>query len=216
MLTLYIGNKNYSSWSLRGWLACKQSGLPFAEHLFPLWTPEHDDLRRSGRLPAGKVPTLWDGDVCVWDSLAIVDWLADRVGRDVFWPADEAARAFARSISAEMHSGFAALRNQAGMNIRRRVPNHMLDSDAVADAARADALWSEARTRFGAGGAFLFGKFGAADIMFAPVVTRFVTYGIPMSDVSRAYADAIYAQPFMAEWLAASTVEPWVIEKYEV
>ena len=216
MLKLYIGNKNYSSWSLRGWLACKQSGLPFAEHLFQLWTHEHDEFRTSGRLPAGKVPALWDGDICVWDSLAIIEWLADRVGRDVFWPEDLAARAFARSISAEMHSGFVALRNQAGMNIRRRVANHMLDSDAVADAARADALWTEARTRFGKGGDVLFGKFGAADIMFAPVVTRFVTYGIPMSDISRAYADAIYAQPFMTEWIAASAVEPWVIEKYEV
>lgn len=216
MLKLYIGNKNYSSWSLRGWLACKQSGLPFEEHLFQLWTQEHDELRASGRLPAGKVPTLWDGDICVWDSMAIIDWLADRVGRNVFWPEDDAARAFARSISAEMHSGFAALRNQAGMNIRRRVPNHRLDSDAVADAARADALWTQARTRFGKGGDFLFGKFGAADIMFAPVVTRFVTYGIPMSDISGAYADAIYAQPFMAEWVAAAAVEPWVIEKYEV
>ncbi len=216
MLTLYIGNKNYSSWSLRGWLALKQSGLPFEEVVVPMWTADHDKLVASGKLPANKVPVLWDGDTCVWDSLAIVEWLADRVGRNLFWPTDDAARAFARSISAEMHSGFAAMRNQAGMNIRRRVVGHAMDIDAVADAARVDALWTEARTRFGAGGDFLFGSFGAADIMYAPVVTRFLTYGIPMSDVSRSYSDALCAQPFMADWIAASAAEPWTIDRYEV
>ena len=214
MLTLYIGNRNYSSWSLRGWLAVKQSGLPFDEVLVPMWTPEHDAIRASGKLPAGKVPVLWDGDICVWDSLAITDWLADRVGQDRFWPADPAARAFARSMAAEMHSGFAALRNQAGMNIRRRVPGHVLDEAAQADAARVDALWNEARTRFGAGGPYLFGQWGAADILYSAVVTRFVTYGIPMSDVSRAYADAVQAHPHMADWIAASHAETWVIDKY--
>ena len=216
MLTLYIGNKNYSSWSLRGWLACKQSGLPFNEVVAPMWTAEHDALRASGKLPAGKVPVLWDGDICVWDSLAIVEWLADCVGRDRFWPQDDAARAFARSIAAEMHSGFPALRNQAGMNIRRRVPGHVLDADATADAARVDALLTEARTRFGSSGDFLFGAFGAADIMYSAVVTRFVTYGIPMSDQTRTYAEALYAQSFMAEWIADAEAEPWVIERYEV
>lgn len=220
MLKLVIGNRAYSSWSMRGWLAAKQSGLPFEEELRQMWTPEWDVRRDTDPLFAaptkGQVPILWDGDVAVWDSLAIIDWLADRVGRDIFWPADPAARAFARSISAEMHSGYQALRNDCGMNVRRTFPGFTVSEAARADADRVDYLWATARARFGQNGSYLFGDFGAADIMFAPVVTRFRTYGVAISPAAQAYADAILAHPWMVEWLAAADAEPWIIDRYEI
>lgn len=215
MLKIIIGNKRYSSWSLRGWLAVKQSGLPYEELVLPLWTAEYDAAKRDGLLPSGKVPTLWDGDIAVWDSLAIVEHLAERAGRDRFWPADPHARAFARSISAEMHSGFAPLRQQCGMNLGRRYPGFEINPEALADIARVTNLWTEARERFGNGGDYLFGAFGAADIMFAPVVTRFVTYDVTLPDVPRAYVEAMTAHPFMREWQAGADGETIVIEKYE-
>lgn len=214
MLKIVIGNKRYSSWSLRGWLAVKQSGLPFDEVVVPMWTKEHDRLRASGLLPSGKLPTLWDGQVPVWDSLAIIEYLADRVGRDAFWPFDDAARALARSIAAEMHSGFAPLRQHCGMILGERYPGFALTPAVEADVARIEALWGEARARFGGAGPYLFGAFGAADIMFAPVVTRFVTYDVPLGDVSRAYVDAMTSNAWMMEWAAGAAEEPWVIEKY--
>lgn len=215
MLKIIVGNKRYSSWSLRGWLAVRQSGLPHAERVIPMWTDAYDAAKAEGLLPSGKVPTLWDGDIVVWDSLAIVEHLAERAGRDRFWPADPAARAFARSIAAEMHSGFAPLRRQCGMNLGRRYPGFELDPEALADIARITNLWTEARERFGTGGDFLFGAFGAADIMFAPVVTRFVTYDVALPDVARAYVDAMVAHPFMREWQAGADAETIVIDKYE-
>lgn len=216
MLKIIVGNKRYSSWSLRGWLAVKQSGMPYEELVLPMWTPEYEAAKAQGLLPSGKVPTLWDGDIAVWDSFAIVEHLAERAGRDLFWPAEPAARAFARSIAAEMHSGFAPLRQQCGMNLGRRYPGFALNHEALADIARIANLWTEARERFGTGGDFLFGAFGAADIMFAPVVTRFVTYDVALPDVPRAYVGAMTAHPFMREWQAGADAETILLDKYEL
>lgn len=216
MLKIIVGNKRYSSWSLRGWLAVKQSGLPYEELVLPMWTPEYDAAKAEGLLPSGKVPTLWDGDIPVWDSFAIVEHLAERAGRDVFWPADPVARAFARSIAAEMHGGFTALRGQLGMNLGRRYPGFAVNAEAQADIARVVTIWTEARERFGTGGNFLFGGFGAADIMYAPVVTRFVTYDVALPEVARAYVEAMIAHPFMREWQAGSDAETIVLAKYEL
>jgi glutathione S-transferase len=215
MLTLYGANKAYSSWSWRGWLAVKQSGLPFDDVVIPLRSPAFEAAKASGKLPGGKVPVLWDGDICVWESLAIVDWLADRVGHDRFWPADDAARAHARSAAAEMHSGFTALRGRCNANLRKVYPGFALNDGAKADTARIDALWCEARARFGRGGDFLYGAFGAADIMFAPVVTRFKTYDVTLSRVAQAYADAVLAHPWMIELYAAGNAETEIIADYE-
>ena len=217
MLKLFIGNKAYSSWSLRGWLALKQSGLPFEEITVPLYDEAWDRRREGDEFApsSGKVPILWDGDIVVWDSLAIVEYCAEKAGRDRFWPADDGARAMARSMAAEMHSSFAALRREHSMNVRVRVPPRALSSDVQADVIRIVQLWAEARARYGGTGPFLFGTFGAADIMFAPVVTRFVTYSIPLPRFAAPYVDAVLTHPFMQEWLAGAQEEPWVIERYE-
>ena len=217
MLRLIIGNKAYSSWSMRGWLACRQSGLDFEELVVPLYDADWPVRRAAPDLApsAGKVPILWDGDIPIWDSLAIIETLAERSARDLFWPADPAARATARSLSAEMHAGFSALRRDFGMNTRRRFPAGAIGADAAADIARIVASWTRARARWGAGGDFLFGAFCAADIMFAPVVTRFVTYGLPAPPVAADYCAAILAHPFVAEWLAAAEEEPWTIDRFE-
>lgn len=217
MLKLFIGNKAYSSWSLRGWLAVRQSGLPFEEIVVPLYDQAWNKRRESAEFApsAGKVPILWDGELAVWDSLAIVEFLADKVGRDVFWPADDAARAYARSMAAEMHSGFATLRNECTMNVRRVYPPKPIGAALTADVERIVALWAGARTRWGGEGPFLFGRFSAADILFAPVVTRFVTYSIPLPEVAKTYGEAILAHPFMADWLAGARDESWVIDKFE-
>lgn len=217
MLKLFIGNKAYSSWSLRGWLACKQSGLPFEEIVVPLYDDQWSRRREDDEFApgGGKVPILWDGEIVVWDSLAIVEWMAAKAGQALFWPEDDAARAMARSISAEMHSGFAALRRECSMNLRHRLPQPQLPDDALADIARVQQLWETARNRFGAGGPFLFGTFGAADIMFAPVVTRFVTYSIPVSRPAADYMTAVLQHPFLREWIEAAVAEPWIIERFE-
>ncbi len=217
MLKLIIGNKAYSSWSLRGWLAVKQSGLPFEEITVPLYNEEWDKLREGDEFApsAGKVPILWDGDIVVWDSLAIVDYLDEKTGKDRFWPKDQAARAMARSMAAEMHSGYQNLRRELGMNVRRSFPARPLDRDVHAEIIRILELWAQARARHGAGGPYLFGTFGAADIMFAPVVTRFVTYSVPVPRFAGAYMEAILSHPWMEEWIEGAQEEPWVIEQYE-
>jgi glutathione S-transferase len=218
MLKLIIGNKAYSSWSLRGWLAVRQSGLPFEEIVVPLYDEEWDRRREGAEFApsSGKVPILWDGDVVVWDSLAIIEHLAEKTGRDLFWPADEACRAMARSMAAEMHSGFLALRRECTMNIRRIYPPRRQSEAVVQDVARIVELWAQARARAKAGdGPFLFGAFGAADIMFAPVVTRFATYSIPIPRFAAAYASEMVAHPWMQDWIAAAQEEEWVIEKFE-
>ncbi|MBH0112189.1 glutathione S-transferase family protein [Novosphingobium sp. YJ-S2-02] len=218
-MKLIIGNKNYSSWSLRGWLACKQSGLHFDELTVPIlgedW--EHVKTSTSDLAPSqGKVPILWDGDAVVWDSLAIVDFLADKVGRDRFWPKDDAARAMARSMVAEMHSGYLALRRTLPMNVRKRLTLPGVPEDVRDDVVRILTLWAEARARFGQGGPFLFGTFGAADVFYAPVVSRFLTYGIGVPGFAQAYMQAVWEHDWMQQWIAAAEAEDWVIEQYEM
>jgi glutathione S-transferase len=217
MLKLIIGNKAYSSWSLRGWLAVKQSGLPFEEINVPLFDEEWDRRREGNEFApsGGKVPVLWDDKAVIWDSLAIVEWLADKTDRARFWPADDVARGMARSMAAEMHSGYENLRRDCGMNVRKRFPPRPLSDNVRAEVSRIMELWAQARARHGDGGPYLFGTFGAVDIMLAPVVTRFVTYSIPVPRFAAAYMEAILAHPWMQEWLEAAQEEPWVIEKYE-
>ena len=216
-MKLIIGNKAYSSWSLRGWLACKQSGLPFEEVVVPLYDAEWDRRRQGDEFApsSGKVPILWDGDAVVWDSLAIVDYLADKVGRDVFWPADDAARAMARSMAAEMHSSFQNLRRTYAMNIRQVFPAQRPDDAVIAELARIMELWAQARARFGGEGDFLFGAFGAVDIMYAPVITRIVTYQLPVARFATAYMQAVLEHRWMQDWIAAAQEEEWVIQQYE-
>jgi glutathione S-transferase len=217
MLKLIIGNKAYSSWSLRGWLAVKQSGLPFEVITVPMFDEEWDRRTQGDEFApsGGKVPILWEDSIFVWDSLAIVEWLADRTGRDRYWPKDEAARAMARSMAAEMHSSYPNLRRELGMNVRKRFPPRELSEDVHAEVIRILQLWAEARARHGGGGPYLFCSFGAVDIMFAPVVTRFVTYSVPVPRFAASYMEAILGHPWMNEWIEGAQDEPWVIEQYE-
>ena len=217
MLKLIIGNKAYSSWSLRGWLAVKQSGLPFEEITVPMFDEEWE-RRRGGQEFApsgGKVPILWDEAAVIWDSLAIIEWLGDKVDRDRFWPKDDAARGMARSMAAEMHSSYENLRRDCPMNLRKHFPARELSDNVRAELVRIFELWAQARARHGSGGPYLFGTFGAVDIMFAPVVTRFVTYSVQVPRFAAAYMDAILSHPWVQEWMEAAQEEPWVIEKYE-
>ncbi|ONF97481.1 glutathione S-transferase family protein [Sphingomonas jeddahensis] len=216
-MKLIIGNKAYSSWSLRGWLACKQSGLPFEEVVVPLYDQDRDKRREGAEFApsSGKVPILWDGEAVVWDSLAIVDYLADKVGRDRFWPADEAARAMARSMAAEMHSSFVSLRREHSMNIRQIYPPQPPSEAVAADLVRIMELWAQARARWGGDGDFLFGEFGAADIMFAPVCTRIITYSLPVARFAATYITAVLTHPFMQDWIAGAQEEEWVLEQFE-
>jgi glutathione S-transferase len=218
MMKLFIGNKAYSSWSLRGWLACKLSGLPFEEVVVPLYDEEWEKRREGDEFApsSGKVPILWDGeDIVVWDSLAIVEYLNEKSGGDKFWPADLTARAMARSMAAEMHSSFAALRREHSMNIRQ-IYAPVPPSEAVAqDIARIMQLWAEARARHGGEGDFLFGEFSAVDVMFAPVVTRFITYQLPVARFADAYMRAVINHVWMQEWIGGAQAEEWVIDRFE-
>ncbi|MXP15540.1 glutathione S-transferase family protein [Altererythrobacter confluentis] len=216
-MKLIVGNKNYSSWSLRGWLAIKQSGLSFEELIVNIGGEEWEAAKRqSGEImPAGKVPILWDGETVVWDSLAIMEYLGDKVGRERFWPKDDAARGMARSMVAEMHSSFQALRRECPMNVRTTYDNARISDDCKVDIVRILQLWAEARARFGQGGPFLFGTFGAADIFFAPVVSRFITYGIGVPGFAEAYMQAVWEHEWMQQWIAAAEDEQWVLEQYE-
>jgi glutathione S-transferase len=213
-MILHIGNKNYSSWSLRPWLALKATGIPFREQLHQI---EGEDSRKGIRAlsPGGRVQFLQDGDVVVWDSLAIVEHAAERHPQAVLWPSDAAARSVARSVCAEMHSGFQALRTAMTMNIRKRYARGPRTPEVQADIDRIQKLWSETRARFGAGGPFLFGAFSAADAFYAPVVTRFRTYDVPLSAASSGYCETILALPAMQEWCSVAQHEPWSIAKYE-
>lgn len=217
-MKLIIGNKAYSSWSLRGWLACKLSGLPFEETVVPLYDQDWDRRRAGDEFApsSGKVPILWDGEAVVWDSLAIVEYLNDKTGNTRFWPADPAARAMARSMAAEMHSSFAALRRKHSMNVRQIYPPAPVDEDVATDLARIMELWAQARARYGGAEPFLFGAFGAADIMFAPVVTRIVTYSLPVPRFAQGYMLAVLQHPYMQDWIAGAQEEDWVIEKFEL
>lgn len=212
-LKLVIGNKNYSSWSLRPWVAMKVAGIPFTEHRIPLYVPgaKEQILAYS---PAGKVPCLVDGDLRVWDSLSICEYLAEK--HPGLWPKDPAARAVARSASAEMHSGFQNLRAQMSMNIRKRYPDKGRTPESLADVARIATMWSGCRAKYGNGGPFLFGAFSVADAMYAPVVLRFRTYEVELPADCRAYADAMLALPAMQEWIAAAVTETESLPQFEL
>lgn len=217
-MKLVIGNRRYSSWSLRAWLACRQSGLPFDVELVPLFGPDWGSVRRNHPAIApsgGKVPVLWDGDAVVWDSMAILEYLADRVGRDRFWPRDAAAAGLARSMVAEMHSGFAALRSALPMNLARDPAPVALSPAVTEEVNRVLTLWAEARARFGQGGPYLFGTFGAADIAFAPVVMRFIGYAVPLPGFAQAYGAAIGEHPWVQAWREAAAAEPMRIAQYD-
>lgn len=214
-LHLVIANKAYSSWSMRPWVAMKAQGVPFKETVICL--QQSDTAEQIAKYSAaGKVPVLKHADVTVWESLAILDYLADTLPSHAWWPEDHAARAMARSISAEMHAGFTSVRSAMPMNVRRSIPGRERTPEIDKDIARIQTIWGAARTQFGDGGPFLFGKFSNADAMYAPVVTRFKTYGVKLDAVSQAYADAILAHPAVKQWYAEAAAESWVLEKYEL
>ncbi len=214
-LHLVIGNKNYSSWSLRPWMALTMAGIPFRETLIPLDTPETAQLIAE-HSSAGRVPVLHHGKTTIWESLAIMEYLAEMFPEKTLWPKATAARAMARSVSNEMHAGFSALRNACPMNLRRaRKPVPM--SDAVTkDVRRIEELWRKCRQRYGKGGKYLFGKFSIADAMFAPVVTRFDTYAIAVAEDTRAYMDTMLNCPAFLGWKEAALQESWIVPSDEV
>lgn len=214
-LKLVIGNKNYSSWSMRPWLALRANNIPFEEVLVSLYSGEADKQRILDFSGAGKVPILVDGNVTVWDSLSIIEYLAERFPEKRLWPEHPAHRANARSVSAEMHSGFAALRNECGMNLHRPVRAIELSADARGNIARIEEIWRDCRERHGKSGPFLFGAFSAADAMFAPVVHRFRTYAVAVTEETQGYMDTMTALPAFAEWTRAALAETTVIEKFE-
>jgi len=212
--TLVIGNKNYSSWSLRPWLLMREAGLSFDEIRIPLRKPD-TAARIREHSPTGRVPVLYGGSLTIWDSLAIAEYLAERHPEHALWPADTTARAHARAVSAEMHSGFQALRTHMPMHCRARFPGVGRTPEVLADIARVTDSWRECRARFGTGGPLLFGAFSIADAMYAPVVLRFRTYAVELDAVCRAYADAVLALPAMGRWLAEADAETEVIPEYE-
>ena len=213
-LTLVIGNKNYSSWSLRPWLLLKQAGIPFHEQFIPIRSANWD-TQILGLSPSGKVPALMHGEVRVWDSLAICEYLAERFPEKQLWPAAVAARAEARSVSAEMHSGFMGLRQNMFMNIRRRMPTRGRTPEALADIERIVAIWNSCRDRYAAGGPFLFGAFSIADAMYAPVALRFETYAVLTDGAASDYASTLLALPALQEWVAAAHAEQEQLAHYE-
>ncbi len=217
-MKLIIGNRSYSSWSLRGWLAARQSGLSFETQVIPLYGENWEETKAAipELAPAqGKVPVLWDGDGVVWDSFAILEYLADKVGRDRYWPKADDARAMARAIVAEMHSSFTAMRSELPFNLRMAPVDKPLSVAVRADVERILTLWAQARARFGQGGPFLFGTFGAADIFFAPVVVRLRQYGVPVPGFAAAYMDAIWEHEWLEAWRAAAADEPWAIVHFD-
>jgi len=214
-LHLIIGNKNYSSWSFRPWIAMKVAGIAFDEEVVSLDAKDFKErvTKISG---TGKVPALTDGKVQVWESLAILEYLAETLPDARLWPADPAARAHARAIAAEMHAGFVPLRRALPMNMWRPVMRRELAPDVQSNVRRIEAMWTDCRTRYGADGPFLFGKFGAADAMYAPVVSRFHTYDVEVNAATKAYMAAVMALPGWAEWRASALAEPWVLPEDEV
>lgn len=214
-LRLTLGNKNYSSWSFRPWIGMKVAGIAFEEEVISL--NAEDFKARVGRISgSGKVPVLADGNVHVWESLAILEYAAEKFPGAGLWPADPAARALARSIASEMHGGFVPLRRHLPMNMWRPVMTRELTAEADANVRRIEAIWTDCRNRHGGGGPFLFGPFGAADAMFAPVVSRFHTYAVEVNASSHRYMEAVMGLPAWAEWLAAALREPWILPEDEV
>jgi len=214
-LHLVIGNKNYSSWSMRPWIAMKVAGIPFEETLIPLYLPGSAE-RVLAFSPAGKVPVLIDDGLPIWESLAILEYLAEKFPDAGLWPSDRVARAHARVVANEMHGGFQALRRHLPMNLWRPPKAHALPEEVAAQAARIDALWADCRARFGQGGPFLFGAFGAADAMYAPVVARLHNYAVPVGEGAKAYMRAVMDLPAWREWAAAGLRETWVMQGNEV
>jgi glutathione S-transferase len=213
MYTLYVGNKNYSSWSLRGWLAMKLSGAPFTESMVALAGEAWPNPAYRSFSPSARVPCLHDGETVVWDSLAIAEYLAERHGG--LWPADPIARAWARSVAAEMHSGFGALRDEMTMCIRERVDVRPWSTALAADIARITEIWTEGRRRFGDGGAYLCGPICLADAFYAPVAFRFRTYGVAPAGAAGAYLRDLLAHPLLREWEAAAMAERDIVEADE-
>lgn len=213
-LTLYIGNKSYSSWSMRPWLLLEQFGIAFEEIVISLYVEGSKEtiLKTS---PSGKVPALVDGGTTVWDSLSICEYIAETHPDLAIWPRDKGARAMARSMSAEMHSSFQALRQQCPMVVHRPKGAVAFTPDTLADIARIEGMWAEARARYGQGGPFLFGAFSAADAMYAPVVVRFDIYDVPVSATTRAYMDAMKSLPSWKKWMAGAAAESWRIPRFE-
>jgi glutathione S-transferase len=214
-LTLVIGNKNYSSWSLRPWIAMRVAKIPFDEVLIPLYEPGSRE-KVQAYSPAGKVPILIDDGTPIWESLAILEYLAERFPDAGLWPDDARARAHARAIASEMHAGFAPLRRHCPMNMWRPPKPRDLPAEATDNVRRIDAIWTDCRAHFGAGGPFLFGAFSAADAMYAPIVSRFSTYAMDVSAASRAYMQAVMALAAWQEWTAAALTESWVMQGNEV
>ena len=216
-MKLIIGNRAYASWSMRGWLALKHAGLEFEELVVPMFDETWEKRREGDEFAPslGKVPILWNGDTVIWDSLAIIEYCAARVGRERFWPEDEAARAMARPMAAEMHSSFPAMRRELPFNVRRNFGSVDLSTEVEADVVRILNLWMQARARYGGTGEYLFGDWGAADIMYAPVVTRFVTYGVRVPPFAAAYMEDVLHRADVVEWIELAQEEPWVIEEYE-
>ena len=214
-LTIYLGNKNYSSWSLRAWLALKATGAPFDEVVIPLYQPgSRETLLKYS--PSGRVPVLHHGDTVIWDSLAICESLAETFPAAGLWPDEGAARAMARAASAEMHSGFQALRSQHPMNMRSSFPGRDITPEAQSDINRVMSIWRTARARYGEGnGDFLFGRFSIADAMYAPVVSRFRTYKFDLEREADDYCTAIMALPAMQEWATAARNEPMIVDRFE-
>ena len=214
-LTLVIGNKNYSSWSMRPWLALKKSGVAFEEVVIALDRPETraEIFRHS---PSGFVPTLKDDELTIWESLAICEYLAEKFPDANLWPKDPSARAIARSVSNEMHSSFSALRTNMPMNVRGNLPGKGRAPGVQEDINRISAIWRDCRTRFGQNGPYLFGAFSIADAMYAPVASRFVTYQVDLDADAKAFVNTLWSDPAMAAWVEGARREPWVIEKSEL
>lgn len=214
MLKLVIGNKKYSSWSLRPWMVLAQAQIPFEEILIGLDQPDTDaNIRRYS--PSGRVPALIDGELIVWDSLAIAEYLAEKFPEKQLWPTDPKARAIARSVTAEMHSGFPAMREEMSMRILQSYPPSPKRPETMKDVERVKQLWTECRERYGAGGPFLFGAFSIADAFYAPVVSRFRTFAIPVDGAVKAYAEMIWATPAMQRWYADAQAETLRAAKHE-
>jgi glutathione S-transferase len=217
--TLVIGNKNYSSWSLRGWLMVKTAGIEFDEIVVPLDRPDTAPAIRK-HSPSGRVPVLLHRGLAVWESLAIAEYLNDLKPEAGLWPPSAAARAHARAISCEMHAGFIDLRTNMPMNIRASFPGKGMTPAVRADIERITGLWRDCRKRFAGAfqkdDGFLFGAFGAADAMFAPVATRFKTYSVTLDSDADAYCTAVLNHPAMKQWIDAAEHEPWLIDQYEL
>lgn len=211
MLKIVIGNKKYSSWSLRPWLALKLTGAPFEETVIALDMPDTaQNIRKYS--PSGKVPALLDGDLSVWESLAICEYLAEKFPQAQLWPSEPKARALARSVSNEMHGGFGNLRNDCSMKVLKQYPYKPLRPETQADVDRIVAIWTDCLAK--SGGPFLFGaKPGIADCMYAPVVSRFRTYSIPVSGAAKAYCDTIWALPALREWVAGAQAETHLVAR---